>query len=571
MSKGGNKLSSAQASPKLSATIKTEFESILGASWVITDKPLMSGYAWSTGVGKVPGSEEKKFSQNWPLAVLLPSSTEEVAAIVKCCYRNGIDYKAHSTGYGSMNNVANNHCVSIDLRRMDELRIVPEDRLAIIGPYATAGKLQAEALKHGMTCHIVGAGPAHSPLASATSLIGVGITSQGTSANMRNLLSWEWVSPQGEIIRGGACESGDQWFSGEGPGPGTRGMIRGFFGGGGALGVFTQIGIKLYPVPVKGPLKNTGKKPQIGTPLPENWGLYHIVWPDADSARDASFELLQDDLCFTMLRMPTDHIGWTITSTNAEYCEKVIDDSLPPIAKPENRINWTVLTTGYSPDEHQWRKEAISDIVERTGGRFLALEKDDEDLMCHALLTSQYVPRCLRPSSSITTSFGVLDSFHFLPRAMQAGELALKGENQPGGNLNEGAKDEHWIWPHEGRYMWAENIVNFNSADIKSREAAAFCLLDHYNLTWKTDEPVGFPALAVGPLMDLQGKRIGEPQKYIRNVKNHFDPENHSASNEHVIPHLPELVKKVLPPLRPVLWSKPVLKLLAKKLAKDGM
>ncbi len=553
----------------LSPEVRAEFESIIGERWVITDKPSMSGYAWTTGVGKVPS--EKNFTELWPLAVVLPSSTEEISAILKCCYKNGIDYKAHSTGYGSMSSVVSDHSISIDLRRMDELQIIPEDRTAIIGPYATAGKLQAEALKHGMTCHIVGAGPAHSPLASATSLIGVGITSQGTSANMRNLLSWEWVSPQGEIVRGGSSEAGEHWFSGEGPGPGTRGLIRGFFGAGGALGVFTRIGIKLYPVPVKGPIENSGSNPQIGTPVPENWGLYHIVWPDAESARDASFELLQDDLCFTMLRMPTDHIGWTITGTNAEYCSKFKDGTLPPIARHENQINWTVLTTGYSPEEHAWRKDVIDEIVERTGGKFLELSRQDEEVMCHALMTSQYVPRCLRPTSSLTTSFGVLDSFHFLPRAIEAGEIALKGENQAGGNLNEGASDEQWIWPHEGRYMWAENILNFDAWDKESRETAAFCLLDHYNLNWKTEDPVGVPGLVLGPLMDLQGKRIGEPQKYIRKVKNHFDPENHSNSREHIIPELPDIVKKVLPPLRPVLWSKPVLKALAKKLAKEGM
>ncbi len=556
-------------SKTLTPDVVNEFESILGDRWVITDRASMSGYAYSNGVGKVPGPE--KFAALWPIAVLLPSTTEEVAAIVKCCYRNGIDYRAHSTGYGTSGHVGSDNSISIDLRRMNKLEIVPEDRLAIIGPYATAGCLQAEALKHGMTCHIVGAGPAHSPLASATSLIGVGISSHGTSSNVRNLLSWEWVSPQGDIIRGGSSENDNEWFSGEGPGPGTRGLLRGFMGAAGSLGVFTQIGYKLYPIPVKGPIKNNGKLPQIGTPVPENWGLYQVVWPDWQNAQEASFELLQDNLCFTMLRMPPDHIGWTLTATNGEYCEKQKAGTLPDVAKPENAINWTLLITAYSRQEYEWRNKTVTEIVERTGGKFLKLAKEETEVLCHALVTSQYVPRVLRPSSSITTSFGVLDSFHFLPRAIEAGEKMLNGENQPGGNLNEGSKEEHWVWPTEGRYMWAENILNFNAADQKSREAASYCFLSHYNEVWDSKNPAGSDVFSIGPLMDIQGERYGAPQRHIRKIKNHFDPQNHSNTREYVATSIPKIVEVLLPKLRSFFWSKPMLKLMAKALGKKGM
>ncbi len=554
---------------KLTPEAKKALENILGERWVITDRASMSGYAYDCGVGRIPA--KAAFSELWPLAVVLPSSTEEVAAILKYCYAHGMDYRAHSTGYGSSSNISNANSLSIDLRRMDHMEIIPEDRMAIIGPYATAGKLQAEALKHGMTCHIVGAGPAHSPLASATALIGVGISSQGTSANVRNLLSWEWVSPKGEIVRGGTSADGDTWFAGEGPGPGTRGLLRGFMGSAGGLGVFTKIGYKLYPVPVKGPIKNSGKFPQIGTPLPKNWGLYQAVWPDWNKVQEASFELLQDDLCFTLLRMPPDHLGWTVTGTNAEYCSKFKEGSLPPLARLENDKNWTILTTAYSEDEHAWKKDVIADIVERTGGKILELSQQEEDVMCHALLTSQYVPRVLRPASSIATSFGVLDSFHFLPRAIEGGERVLRGENKHGGKLNEGSREEQWVWPTEGRYMWAENILNFNSFDDKSREVAAMCFLDHYNEHWKNEGSLGVECLTIGPLMDLQGEKIGAPQRHIRKIKNHFDPDNRAVSKGYITPSIPKLAEKILPPLRPVLWSQPVLKMMSKMVAKKGM
>jgi glycolate oxidase len=551
----------------LPAAVRSELERIVGARHISTDRAILSGHSWNTGVGKVPGAT--KFADIWPIAVVLPGSTEEVAAIVKCCLRHKLHFKAHSTGYGSMGNACSPETVVIDLRRMNTLEIDAKNRMAIIGPYATAGALQAEALKHGLTCHIVGAGPAHSPLASATSLLGVGVTSQGTSMNARNLLSWEWVTPQGDIVRGGTADSACGWFAGEGPGPGVRGMIRGFCGATGGLGVFTKIGYKLYPVPVTGPQEPTGTLPQLGLRIPENAGFVHAVWPDWESQRAASFELIDENVCFAMLRMPPDHIGWTVTRSNADYVAQAKSGTLPEVAQPVNDKNWTLLTLSRSPAEHAWRMGVVKDIVRRTGGHIVELADDHAEVLYRNLFTSQFIPRVLRPSSGITTSFGVLDSFHFLPRVMDAGVECLAGESLPGGKLVEGGAEEHWSWPHEGRYLWSENIINFDPSNQKARITAARALLDHFAISWKN--PAGVMALGLGPVMELQGESIGAPQRYIRQVKNRMDPDNASRSNEYVLPVMPKPVATALPILKPVIMSRPVLGLLSRMIGIKGM
>ena len=558
---------SRRAAPELPAAVRHEFELILGTKNITTDPALLSGYAWNTGVGKVPG--ERKFADIWPIAVVLPATTEEVAAVIKCCLRHGLHFKPHSTGYGSMACVLTARCVAIDLRRMNQMEIIAEDRMAIIGPYVTANALQAEALNHGLTCHIVGAGPAHSPLASATALLGVGTTSNSTSANMRNLLAWEWVTPGGEIVRGGSAGAGLGWFSGEGPGPGTRGLIRGLFGTGGGLGVFTKIGYKLYPVTERGQFEHTGRLPQIGSRIPEFTELFQAVWPTWEQQREASFDLLQDDLTVAMLRMPPDHIGWTLTGSNAEYVQQAEAGRLPPVARGDHGKNWTLLTASRSAAEHAWRTGCVRQIVERTGGRFVDLAQDHREVLYHALITSQYVPRVLRPASGITTSFGVLDSFHFLPRCIDLAEKTLNGENQPGGGLAQGSSDEQWIWPHEGRCMWAENIFQFDPADERSRRAGLRGILGHYGQIWR--QPCGVAAFALGPVSDVVGERAGKAPGYARKAKNYFDPDDNAKTKEYVIPNLPAPLQKVLPTLRPVLASGPVVSLAARIVAKKGM
>ncbi|MCY1666312.1 FAD-binding oxidoreductase [Rhizobium sp. SL86] len=550
----------------LSPQARTELETILGARYVTDDPALLSGYAWNTGVGKIPGGD--KFVPIWPIAVVLPATTEEVAAVIKCCKRHGLSFRPHSTGYGSMGCVTSPDSICIDLRRMNHLEILPEDRMAVIGPYATANQLQAEARKHGLTCHVVGAGPAHSPLASATSLIGVGITSQFTSANMRNMLAWEWVTPEGEIIRGGSAASGMGWYASDGPGPGTRGLLRGFFGGGGGIGVFTRIGIKLFPINHQGKMETLGQVPQLRSPLPPNTALLHAIFPGYDAQRSATFDLLQDDVCTVLLRMPPNHVGWTLTESNAEFVRRTRDGTLPEPARPENGASWTILIASRSAAEHQWRHDTVREIVARHGGRFATMTPEEEGVLYHNLATSQYVPRVLRASGGITTSFGVLDSFHFLPKAVEMGEMMLAKDTAPGGDLCEGNPDEQWIWPHEGRYMWAENIIHFDATNEASRAAGARALIGHFAAQWK--DPVGMTGLLVGPIQDVTGPRIGKAPAFARKVKTYFDKDDRSKTKEYVIPNMPPVVEKILPAFRPVFSSAPVLHILSKMVGKNG-
>lgn len=550
----------------LPAQAKMELESILGARYVTVDPAMMSGYAWNTGVGKIPGGD--KFTPIWPIAVVMPETTDEVAAVIKCCKRHGLSFRPHSTGYGSMGCVTSPDSICIDLRRMNHLEILPEGRMAVIGPYATANQVQAEARKHGMTCHVVGAGPAHSPLASATSLIGVGITSQLTSANMRNLLAWEWVTPEGEIIRGGSAASDLGWYASDGPGPGTRGLLRGFFGGGGGIGVFTRIGLKLFPINQKGKMETLGQVPQLRSPLPPHTRLLHAIFPDYEAHRSATFDLLQDDLCTVLLRMPPDHVGWTLTETNAEFVRRTRDGTLPEPAQLENGAAWTILIASRSEAEHRWRDVTVHEIVSRHGGRFAKMTVEEEGVLYHNLATSQYVPRVLRASGCITTSFGVLDSFHFLPKAVEMGEMMLAKDTVPGGDLCEGSADEQWIWPHEGRYMWAENIIHFDATNEKSRVAGARALIGHFVEQWK--DPVGMTGLLVGPIQDITGPRIGKAPPFARKVKTYFDKDDRSKTKEYVIPNMPPLVEKVLPAFRPLISTKLALAVTSRIVGKNG-
>lgn len=128
----------------------------VGAANVSDDQSVLVNYAWNAMFAD-PGCN--KISSVWPSAVVLPGSTAEVQAVIKACNRHDIRFRAFSTGMVITNGQAGVAYILIDLRRMNSLVIDAENQMAEIGPYVTAGQLQAEALKVGLTCHIIGAGP----------------------------------------------------------------------------------------------------------------------------------------------------------------------------------------------------------------------------------------------------------------------------------------------------------------------------------------------------------------------------------------------------------------------------
>lgn len=551
-----------------------DLEQAVGKGNVSEDPATCMSYAWNAGLGGIP--KPNRLAAIAPVGVVLPGSTEEVQAVVRACIRHGVKFKPHSTGYGSFATVGSPNGISVDLRRMDRLHAIDErNQMAVIEPYVTAGQLQAEAMKKGLNCHIVGAGLTHSPFASATACIGVGITGTTTGNNARNLLGLEWVDPQGEILRIGAPGSDCGWFSDEGPGPGFRGMIRGMIGTMGELGIFTRIGYKLHPWPGPKALTRTGRHPQIGMEIPEHFRLYHLVWNDWEAVTRATYEINKSGVAYILVRIPPNSYGVMLTATNNEFHELVTQGTIADIAKDKDayRHAWTLLTAATSEAEALYKARVVEGILARTDGRKVALSPEHERLVAHALVTSISVPRVLRPSSAMATSFGVLESFSRLPAAMKAGE-AMFGENlRPGGNLMQGEREEFWTWPSERRHMWAENAFSYDVNRPESRGAVIGVILNHGNMVDRRGD-LGFETFAaLGPLADFFSPSANGAAKWMRRIKLRFDKFAVNDAQFYVARDMP-WIAKYWPLIRPVMFSrpfKPVFRLIMNVLSVVGL
>jgi len=308
-----------------------DLEEAVGAENASREPGVLDGYAWQPTNNDHPVERWVKR----PAAVVLPASTEEVQAVVRACNKHGIRFKAFSTGWGVWCGPTYDNVVQVDLRRMNRILEIDEKNMyAVVEPYAIAAQIQAETMKRGLNLHIHGSGPNCSPLASATSGWGVGHDSIYMSYSPRNVLGAEWVLPDGEVLRLGAPGSGDAWFSGDGPGPSLRGIMRGSAGALGGLGIFTACALKLYNWPGPPVVKTEGTLLDAKSEIPGNMGFYMCLFPGRASFLDALLKIGEAEIGYNALRTATaayldimaPHLFTKLTSTTA--LKKVLGETL---------------------------------------------------------------------------------------------------------------------------------------------------------------------------------------------------------------------------------------------------
>jgi len=379
----------------LEKEIYTALEDIVGQRNISDDPALLDSYRYAMNHTAVHlGPYYRTYSPRGA-AVLLPGSTEEVQAIVKLCNRHKIKFKASSTFWSGMGYPSYENCLQLDMRRMDNIIEIDEKNMyAVIEPYVVGAVLQAEAMKKGLNCHIHGPGASCSLLASATSFAGPGPDTAYLGSANENMLGIEWVMPDGEIMKTGSLGSGSGWFCGEGPGPGLRGIIRGFQGAMGSMGVFTKVALKLHPWPGPAELPVEGAPPAYRAKLPDNIRGYtlafdtwqgwadgcHKIW-DAGIGYVAhrQFNMFGRDLKGAMVKILTDP-----KRTLSDMEELMKDPEIKKMTESMKR-DFQMVIAGMTQRDIEWQDKALDMILADTGG-YKVKEMNEPEIGDWALL-----------------------------------------------------------------------------------------------------------------------------------------------------------------------------------------
>ncbi|MFX1475970.1 MAG: FAD-binding oxidoreductase, partial [Promethearchaeota archaeon] len=296
-------------------------EKLLGPENISEDPAVRTTYSyqWCVEVDRAWRGESPTRFGHLPAAVVLPKTPEEVQGIVRLCNEHGVKFKALSTGFGAWNAVSSPEAIQIDLRRMNQIIEINKDNMyAVVEPYVTNAQLHSQLIKYGLMHHMQGAGPQTSPLASHTSMVGPGFTSSATGFSGRNVRAVEWVIPTGDILRLGSLTSSDAWFSGDGPGPSLRGVMRGLMGAMGGLGIFTKVAIKLYPWPGPPDWRVSGTIPNYEFEVPPFWKMYVINWPDWDAFEAGYYQIAEANVAMMAMSSSQEGLATMFCNTREE-------------------------------------------------------------------------------------------------------------------------------------------------------------------------------------------------------------------------------------------------------------
>jgi len=496
-----------------------DLEAAVGAENASREPGVLDGYAWQPTNNDHPVERWVKR----PAAVVLPASTAEVQAVVRACNKHGIRFKAFSTGWGVWCGPTYDNVVQVDLRRMNRILEIDEKNMyVVVEPYAIAAQLQAEAMKLGLNLHIHGSGPNCSPLASATSGWGVGHDSIYMSYSPRNVLGAEWVLPDGEVLRLGAPGSGPAWFSGDGPGPSLRGIMRGSAGALGGLGIFTACALKLYNWPGPPEVKTEGTLLDAKSEIPDNMGFYMCVFPDRASFLDAVLKIGEAEIGYNALRTATaayldvmaPHLFTKLTSTTAlkDVLGKTLEYTL------------LIILAANSGEELEHQRLVLKAIVCDQGGIPMDMGGFTPFISMSLMgFVRATVPALVfRIGGSFNTALDRNDSLDTQENWRDTCKEIKREWIDKGGILDDMADNPYYV-PYENN-MWAhcEVVYQFDPRKDEHRAALAPIFVD---FTIAALEQCMEPMFSSDPrVRKIIGPLAGGFDRWQREVSNSLDP-----------------------------------------------
>ena len=486
-------------------------ESIVGAKYISDDPAVCEGYRSGPG-GYESGLGYERVMTKLPATVVLPGSTEEVQRIVKICNRYKVPYVPYSTGfYGPRSHCHVEDELIIDLKRLNDFEIDEKHLFAVVGTGVIYSPLQEEAMKRGMYVVIGGGGAQASVVAN---LIGDGWSplSHRIGLPQRRILGTELVLPDGEMVRMGSLAVGDDPFWGEGPGPDLRGILRGFTGLRGCMGVVTKMAVKLLPFQPERPMP-TGISPNTALALPENrlkWINYQV--PNKAAQVKAMFEISKAEIAGAVTKVP---LFWRAIA-KAECKEEFWD-----IWSKENEETIKgfhivrVLLIGFTSEEQmKYDENVLNDIMAELGSQPRATKPSDESWIKNADSAGMW----LMCGSYVSVDY-IIET---LSHAVQHGEFYADLKKKYTPPLMPDYGDPGWFQSFEcGHQGYSEFLVYWDQ-DVDTTGVDQF-----YVETSKMNIKNQFYTALLGPHQPLYltGPKYGpDYHEWLLKIKDEFDP-----------------------------------------------
>jgi len=343
----------------------------VGEEWVSDDRAMCEAYSKDTAVSVVL-RKHRKDPTMLPEFVLLPSTTEEVAAVNRIADRYGIKVIPIGTGVNQSGLcIPTKHGfrrISMDLKRMDKVLEIDDENMTIrIQPWVSIATAQAETMKRGLWNGGTPLAPATVGLLSNI-MFGAGSIWQSalySGLGIRAMVNVTVVLANGDIINVGsrALPQASDTFWCQGPGPDLRGLFE--WGHDGSFGVITEATVKLYPWPAKEwPEEVIYDRP----PLPKNNRIYWFTFPGFEEWKNAINEICHADIG-THLNGASDVWIANDTQPTNELAEKLYREGYFP-----EQLAYCVTAAITSEEQLDYEEKVLKEIVAEYGGTFMTGE-----------------------------------------------------------------------------------------------------------------------------------------------------------------------------------------------------
>lgn len=361
-------------------------EDIVGAEYISDKEFILSAYRHPgpTSTQQPPG----------PDAVILPETAEELQAIIKACNKNSIGYVAMTSLFSAGRSIRPGMLLINNQRMNKIIEINEEDRYAVIEPGVRHVQLKPELMKRGLNYPTASVGPGASVLANFVAS-GDHHMQHGTSRVSRYILGFEWILPNGEILKVGSLGHDAGWFCPDGPGPSLRGLIKGWNGWGSGLGIVTKlaIGLDIWKGPEEMP--GEGHSPSYTVRLPQDCHKVFIFkFPTMDKLRDAMIDMGKAEIGNAVLKYFYATEAVLTTESANDFWERwnsgLYQKELPLAL-------WVYLAT-LTPEEFQYEERVMWDIVNENDGQPVeeSIVKRYDDNIDHMFIIVSFLQRVLR-------------------------------------------------------------------------------------------------------------------------------------------------------------------------------
>jgi len=161
--------------------------------------------------------------KRFPQVIVQPLSDKDVVAAVKFAKAHGLKVTTRSGGHSWSASHIRDHCVLIDMARMQDISIDPQSQTLWVNPGMIGSVINRHLEPHGLVIPT-----AHHPSPGIGGFClncGFGWNSRLWGNGARHVLAVDVVNADGELIRADATQNSDFWWAARGGGAGFFGVI----------------------------------------------------------------------------------------------------------------------------------------------------------------------------------------------------------------------------------------------------------------------------------------------------------------------------------------------------------